>query len=71
MDDKIEAAAQAEHTTTEKMLKKMRHRKAQSACFNKLANALKPAAGHQGEVTKVKLKVDGQTFGYTETQDVK
>ena len=43
LDDKIEAAALAEDTTTEKMLKKMRHREAQSACYKKLANALMPA----------------------------
>ena len=47
----------------------MRHREAQSACFNKLVNALKPA-GHRGGVTKVELKVDGQTVAYTEKNGV-
>ena len=47
----------------------MRHYEAQSACFNKLANALKPA-GHRGGVTKVELNVDGRTAAYTEKNDV-
>ena len=65
LDDQIEAAALAEDTTTKKMLKKMRHREAQSACYKKLANALKPA-GHRGGVTKVELKVDNHTVAYAE-----
>ena len=68
LDDQIEAAALAEDTATKKMLKKMRHRKAQSACYKKLANALKPA-GHRGGVTKVELKVDGHTVACTEKND--
>jgi DNA-binding ferritin-like protein len=33
LDDQIDAAAEAEDTTTKKMLKQIRHRDAQSACF--------------------------------------
>jgi hypothetical protein len=69
LDDRIEEAAKAEDTTSEKLLKKLRHREAQTACFNKLANALKPA-GHRGGVTKVEITVDGKTIAYTEKKDV-
>jgi hypothetical protein len=65
LDDKIEAAAKADDTTTEKMLKKLRHHEAQSACFNKLSHALKPA-GNKGGVTKVELVIDGETVAFTE-----
>ena len=69
LDNKIEAAALAEDATTEKMLKKMRHCKARSACLKMLDNALEPA-GHRGRVTKVELKVDGHTVACTEKNNV-
>jgi hypothetical protein len=69
LDEKIEAAAKADDTITEKMLKKLRHYEAQSACFNKLSHALKPA-GNKGGVTKVELVIDGETVAFTEKQDV-
>jgi hypothetical protein len=67
-DDRIEAAAQADDTTKEKLLKTLRHREAQSACFAKLANALKPA-GNRGGVTKVELEIDGEVAAYTENEE--
>jgi hypothetical protein len=69
LDDKIEAAAKADDTTTEKLLKKLWHCEAQSACFTKLAYALKPA-GNKGGVTKVELVIYGETVAFTEKQDV-
>jgi hypothetical protein len=69
LDEKIEAAAQADDTTTEKLLKKLRHRESQSACFSKLAYALKPA-GNKGGVTKVELIIDGETIAYTKKREV-
>jgi hypothetical protein len=36
LDDRIEAAAIAEDTTKEKMLKKIKHREAQTKCFKRL-----------------------------------
>jgi hypothetical protein len=69
LDDRIEAAAQAEDTTKEKLLKKLRHREAQSACFAKLANALKPA-GNRGGVTKVELEIDGEVVACTKKHNV-
>jgi hypothetical protein len=70
LDEKIEAAAQAEDTTTEKLLKKLRHREAQSTCFSKLSYALKPAGNKGGVTSKVELVIDGETIAYTEKQDV-
>jgi hypothetical protein len=54
LDNKIDAAADAADTTTEKMLKKIRHRKAQSACFSKLAYALKPPQVQEEESPELK-----------------
>jgi hypothetical protein len=68
LDDRIEAAAIAEDTTKEKMLKQIKHREAQTKCFNKLY-ALKPA-GSKGGVAKVEVIIDGQTVAYTDKTDV-
>ena len=38
LEERIEAAALADDTTVEKMLKKLKHREAQSKCFNKLSS---------------------------------
>jgi hypothetical protein len=69
LDERIEAAAKAEDTATGKLLKKLRHREAQSACFKKLAYALHPSGSKSG-VTKVELKVEGTTLAFTEKKDV-
>jgi hypothetical protein len=65
LDDQIEAAASSEDTTTEKILKKIRHREAQSACFGKLPYALKPP-GAKGGVNRVEVKVHGKVIAYTD-----
>jgi hypothetical protein len=69
LDDRIAAAAIAEDTMTEKILKKLRHREAHSACFRKLSYALKPQ-GSKGGVTKVEVVIDGETVAYTEKKEV-
>jgi hypothetical protein len=51
----------------EKMLKKIRHRQVQLACFGKLSYVLKPPGTKDG-VTRVKVK--GEVVAYTEKQDV-
>jgi hypothetical protein len=43
IDERVEAAALAEDTTVDKMLKKLKHGEAQTKCFGKLAHTLKPA----------------------------
>jgi hypothetical protein len=70
LDEKIEAAAIAEDTTSEKLLKKLRHREAQSACFRKLTCALKTNGATKGGVTKVELKIGEDTVAFTEKSDV-
>jgi hypothetical protein len=65
LDDQIEAAASSEDTITEKMLKKIRRREAQSVCFGKLAYALNPP-GSKGGVNRVEVKVNGAVIAYTE-----
>jgi hypothetical protein len=69
LDDRIEAAVEADDTTSEKILKNLRHREAQSACFRKLAYVLK-SKGAKGGVAKVELQVDGITVAFTEKSDV-
>jgi hypothetical protein len=69
IDDQIEAAALAEDSTKEKILKQIKHKEAQAKCFGNLANALKPA-GSQGGVTKVEVIVDGEAIAYKEKRDV-
>jgi hypothetical protein len=69
LDDQIEAAATAEDSTKEKMLKKIRHREAQLACFSKLSYALKPP-GAKGGVNRVEVKVNGHIVAYTEKNEV-
>jgi hypothetical protein len=69
IDERIEAAALAEDTTVEKMLKKMKHSEAQTKFFGKLAYTLKPA-GAKGGVTKVEVVIDGQIVAYTDKSDV-
>jgi hypothetical protein len=51
------------------MLKKIKHREAQSACFAKLSYAMKPA-GVKGEVTKVEVQTDDEVVAYTEKHTV-
>jgi hypothetical protein len=51
------------------MLKKIKHREAQSKCFRKLAYVLKPS-GSKGGVTKVEVVLDGITVAYTDKTDV-
>jgi hypothetical protein len=69
LDARIEAAAIAEDSTVEKMLKQIKHREAQTKCFRKLSYVLKPA-GSKGGVTKVEVVIDGQTVAYTEKTEV-
>jgi hypothetical protein len=69
LDTQIEAAALKEDTTTEKVLKRMKHREAQSACFRKLAYAMTPT-GSKGGVTKVEIQDQGETVVVTEKKDV-
>jgi hypothetical protein len=51
------------------MLKKIRHKEAQSACFSKLSYTLKPP-GTKGGVTRVEVKVQGSVVAYTDKHDV-
>jgi DNA gyrase/topoisomerase IV subunit A len=60
-DKKIEAAAIAEDTTSEKLLKKLRHCEAQSACFRKLACALKTNGATKGGVKRVCRRASKET----------
>ena len=59
----------ADDTTVEKMLEQIKHREAQTKCFNKLSYVMKPA-GSKGGVTKVEVVIDGETVAYTEKTDV-
>ena len=45
LEARIEEAALADNTTMEKMLKQMKHHKAQMKCFNKLSYNVMKAAG--------------------------
>jgi hypothetical protein len=66
--DKREAAALAEDTTTEKLIKKkICHCEAQFTYFRKLA--CKPL-GAKGGVTKFEVVIDNTIMAYTEKKDV-